>query len=103
MKSVNYNKYGKEISHTSSMFRHLNTAHNISEHSCTKCGVRFKRKDYFLRHVRREHPMTHVVTTDTENINPAKTARTPFKIQKAYKKPIKVEVVLLPMRLAPAL
>ena len=34
--------------------------------------MRFKRKDNFLRHVRRQHPMTHVVTTDTENINSAK-------------------------------
>lgn len=54
------------------MFRHLKTAHNVSEHNCTKCGMRFKRKDNFLRHVRRQHPMTHVVTTDTENINSAK-------------------------------
>ena len=34
--------------------------------------MRFKRKDNFLRHVRRQHPMTHVVTTDTKNINSAK-------------------------------
>ena len=54
------------------MFRHLKTAHNVSEHNCTKCGMRFKRKYNFLRHVRRQHSMTHVVTTDTENINSAK-------------------------------
>ena len=60
-----------------SYIKHVSTsknssAHNISEHNCTKCGMRFKRKDNFLRHMRRQHPMTHVVSTDTEIINSAK-------------------------------
>ena len=53
-------------------------------HSCTKCGMRFKRKDNFLRHhVRRQHPMTHAVTTDTENINSAKDIETTVENSKS--------------------
>ena len=39
MKSINCNKCEENFSHTSITFRHRRTAHNVTEHSCTKCGI----------------------------------------------------------------
>lgn len=43
-----------------------------SEHRCAPCDMRFKRKDNFLRHMGRQHPMMHVVNSGTENHNSTK-------------------------------
>lgn len=51
------------------MYRHLRSAHNSSEYRCTTSGMQFKRKDNFKRHMKRQHPMTHVAITETKKHN----------------------------------
>lgn len=52
------------------MYRHLRSAHESSEYRCTTCSMQFKRKDYFKRHMKRQHPITHGAITGAENHSP---------------------------------
>lgn len=55
MKLVNCYECGKQFSHTSSMYCHLRTAHNVSKHLCSICNMQINQKDNYPRHHKNHH------------------------------------------------